>query len=70
MPKPKQLKLHVDDSNVIIVEDSSGGITIKNGSGASITVGSDGIVLDNGQGAKLTLKGPKVDVNDGALEVV
>lgn len=70
MSKKKELKLGVSDDNLIILSDGSGGIVIKNASGASITVSSEGIVLDSGQGAKLTLKGPKVDVNEGALEVV
>jgi hypothetical protein len=70
MSKKKELKLGVSDDNLIILSDGNGGIVIKNAAGASITVSSEGIVLDSGQGAKLTLKGPKVDVNDGALEVI
>lgn len=66
----KELKLCVSDDNVIVISDSSGGIVIKNKSGAMISVSADGIVLDNGKGAKLTLQGPKVDVNEGALEVM
>ncbi len=65
----KELRLHVSDDNLIIISDSSGGIEIKNSSGAKITVGPDGIVLDNGKGAKITLSGPTVSVNSGALEV-
>ena len=68
--KTKVLKLEVSDANVIIIEDEKGGITIKNQSGAMISVGPTGITIDNGQGAKIVLQGPKVDVNDGALEVI
>jgi hypothetical protein len=66
----KQLKLHVTDDNVITIDDSSGGITLKNSSGAKIVIDSSGITLDNGQGAKIVLSANKVDINSGALEVM
>jgi|HubBroStandDraft_6_1064221.scaffolds.fasta_scaffold791117_1 hypothetical protein len=68
--KKKVLNLQVSDYNVIIIEDETGGITIKNKQGAMISVGPQGITLDNGQGAKIVLQGPSVNVNDGALEVI
>ncbi len=46
------------------------GIEIDNGKGAKILVTADGIELDNGKGAKVSLSGPKVSVNEGALEVM
>ncbi len=67
--KKKSMNLQVSDDNVILIADASGGITLKNKSGAKITIGKDGIVLDTGKGARITLKGNKVDVNEGALEV-
>lgn len=70
MPAKKQMKLQISDDNVIVISDGSGGIEIRNRSGAKIVVSSEGITLDNGQGAKITLQGAKVDVNGGALTVV
>jgi hypothetical protein len=65
----KELKLHISEDNVITIADSSGGITLKNGSGAMIVIDASGITLDNGKGAKITLSGATVDVNSGALSV-
>ncbi|MFW5472073.1 hypothetical protein ACOCJ5_02080 [Knoellia sp. CPCC 206450] len=44
-------------------------ITVRVRGGASITLDDDGITLDNGKGAVVRMRGPAVEVNDGALEV-
>ncbi len=60
----KELKLHVSDDNVITVCDNSGGILLKNSSGASIEITKDGkIVLKSAGGATLVLDGPEVKIN-------
>jgi uncharacterized protein involved in type VI secretion and phage assembly len=55
----------------ILIDDSpgSGGIKLQTASGQKIEMTSSGIEIDNGQGARISLKGPKVSLNDGALEV-
>jgi hypothetical protein len=70
MANKKEMKLQISDYNVITIADENGGIVIKNKSGAMISVSAEGITIDNGQGAKIVLQGPKVDINDGALEVI
>lgn len=47
----------------------AGGISIKTAAGASISVNDVGITITNGKGAEVALKGPSVDVNQGALKV-
>ena len=44
-------------------------ITLRVRGGASITLDDDGIVLDTGKGAVVRMRGPVVEVNNGALEV-
>jgi hypothetical protein len=44
-------------------------ITLRVRSGASITLDDDGITLDTGKGAVVRMRGPVVEVNNGALEV-
>jgi len=61
--------LKLSDKNVLQISDESGGITIKNSSGAMIQVNEEGITITNGQGATIKLTGPQVDVNNGALTV-
>ncbi|WP_125612938.1 phage baseplate assembly protein V [Specibacter cremeus] len=47
----------------------TGGILIKNNTGAMIAVSDTGITISNGQGATITLTGPIVSINNGALAV-
>jgi uncharacterized protein involved in type VI secretion and phage assembly len=48
----------------------TGGIILKSATGASITVNDIGITIDNGKGAKIEMIGPKVTINNGALQVI
>jgi uncharacterized protein involved in type VI secretion and phage assembly len=50
-------------------EPGSASVTIETAGGMRISIDTDGISIDNGQGSTVTLSGPKVSVNDGALEV-
>lgn len=66
-----KIQLKLSDKNVFeITDEPGGGILIKNSSGAFIQVNDQGITISNGMGAEITLKGPKVDVNGGALSVI
>jgi uncharacterized protein involved in type VI secretion and phage assembly len=52
----------------ILLNVDSGAITIEDGNGNSITLGSDGLTL-NGSGQSISLGSSGVSVNNGALEV-
>ncbi|MFS0736125.1 phage baseplate assembly protein V [Sphingomonas sp. 1P06PA] len=47
----------------------TGGIVLKSGTGATITVNDTGITIQNGKGASIVLAGPSVTINSGALVV-
>jgi len=47
----------------------TGGIVIKDASGAMIVVNETGIYISNGQGAMITMTGPVTDINTGGLTV-
>lgn len=55
----------------VTIDDTpgTGGITLETASGARITMTQTGIEITNGTGATIALSGPRVTVNDGALEV-
>jgi uncharacterized protein involved in type VI secretion and phage assembly len=47
-----------------------GGITIETATGMHIQITATGIEISDGMGATVQLQGPKVSVNNGALEVI
>ena len=47
-----------------------GGITIETSAGMKITMSATGLEITNGQGGTIQIQGPKVTVNNGALEVM
>ena len=58
--------------NSLILSDSvptpeTGGIVLKNATGAMIVVNDSGIYIQNGKGASLNMVGPTVTINNGAL---
>jgi len=55
----------------ILLDDTpgTGGITLETSGGQKIVMSSTGIEINSGQGGSIKLQGPKVTVNDGALEV-
>jgi uncharacterized protein involved in type VI secretion and phage assembly len=64
--------LQTPAENAIMISDDggpAGGILLRAGGGAMISVGAAGIVISSGQGATITLSGPTVQVNDSALVV-
>ena len=69
VPEKKMLKT---DAGTITIDDTkgSGGITIETTAGMKIAITSSGIEIDDGQGGTVKLTGPKVAINDSALEVV
>ncbi len=53
----------------ILLDDDAGSITIADGNENTITLDSSGITLER-SGKKVVISQTKVDVNDGALEVM
>jgi hypothetical protein len=47
-----------------------GGVTIETAAGMKITMSAIGLEITNGMGATISLQGPRVTVNNGALEVM
>lgn len=68
VPEKKVLKT---DIGTITLDDTpgAGGITIETNAGMKIAITTSGIEIDNGQGGTVKLSGPKVSINDTALEV-
>jgi len=69
-PALAQLKVLKTDFATITVDDTTpaGGVRIETSSGFTVTLGPLGIDIDAGQGS-ITIRGLRVDVNNGALEV-
>lgn len=63
--------LQTPKGNGIVISDApgTGSILIQSASGAKISITDEGITIDNGRGAMITMKGPSVNVNNGALEI-
>jgi hypothetical protein len=59
--------------NGILISDvpgPTGGIMLKNMTGAMILINELGITISNGQGAMIQMTGPSVIINGGALTVI
>jgi uncharacterized protein involved in type VI secretion and phage assembly len=71
-PPYKKLMIKTDGGNSILLDDTPGigGITLETSGGQKIKMTATGIEIDNGMGAKITMQGPKVSVNNGALDVM
>jgi uncharacterized protein involved in type VI secretion and phage assembly len=69
VPEKKMLKT---DTGTITMDDTpgAGGITIETSAGMKIAISATGIEINNGQGGTIKLTGPKVTINDPALEVM
>jgi uncharacterized protein involved in type VI secretion and phage assembly len=70
-PAAADMKVLKTDTATITINDLSGasGIKIETTSGMKIEISATGIEISNGQGASIKLDGPKVSLNDQALEV-
>ena len=67
----KKVVIKTDGGHLISLDDSGDGeITIQTSGGQKIVMNSTSIKIDNGSDATIELSGPKVAVNDDALEVV
>jgi uncharacterized protein involved in type VI secretion and phage assembly len=68
----KTVMIKTEGGHSITLDDTpgTGGITLKTSDGLIIKLSSkDGIEINNGQGGIIKLQGPRVSINDNALEV-
>jgi hypothetical protein len=59
--------------NTFLISDvpgPTGGIMLKNTTGAMILINELGITISNGQGAMIQMTGPTVNINAGALTII
>jgi uncharacterized protein involved in type VI secretion and phage assembly len=72
LPAVAEMKVLKTDVGTITLNDlpGVGGITIETTTGMKIVISALGIEIDNGQGGSIKLTGPRVSVNEGALEVI
>lgn len=70
-PALAETKVLKTDTATITISDlpGAGGIKIETTSGMKIEIGFTGIEINNGMGASIKLQGPRVSINDTALEV-
>ena len=59
-----------DQKQIIILDDASSEITIQTSTGQKVVLNATSIKIDNGNDATVELSGPKVAVNNDALEVI
>lgn len=71
-PAVEQMKVIKTDLATITLNDlpGVGGVTIELSTGAKIELKATGVEISNGQGGTILLQGPRVSVNNGALEVM
>jgi len=71
-PTAPQMKVLKTEAATITLNDTpgAGGVTIETQMGMKIAITTTGIEIDDGQGGVIKLTGPKVTINNGALEVI
>jgi uncharacterized protein involved in type VI secretion and phage assembly len=71
VPPYKKVMLRTAEGHSITLDDTPviGGITLETAGGQKIVLDSTGIAISNGQGASIRMVGPRISLNDGALEV-
>lgn len=69
LPQTKVIKT---DTLTVTLSDlpGVGGITLETTDGKKVVLNAQGIEINDGMGGTIKLVGPKVSVNDGALEVI
>ena len=71
-PPYKKVLIKTEGGHSILLDDTPGigGITLETSGGQKLVMNAMGIEIDDGQGGAIKLQGPKVSVNNGALEVI
>jgi uncharacterized protein involved in type VI secretion and phage assembly len=72
MPAIAEMKVLKTDTATVTINDlpGVGGVKIETTSGMKIEITAMGVEISNGMGANIKLMGPKVSINDTALEVI
>ena len=71
-PPYVKVMIKTDGGNSIVLDDTPGigGITLETSGGQKIKMSATGIEIDNGMGGTISMIGPKVSINNDALEVL
>jgi uncharacterized protein involved in type VI secretion and phage assembly len=71
-PGVAEMKVLKTDTATITLNDlpGAGGVTIETQAGMKIKIDATGIEINDGLGASVKLQGPRVSINDSALEVM
>lgn len=71
-PASNKVMIMTKGGNSILIDDTPGigGITLETSTGQKIVLSVTGVEITNGQGASIKMMGPRVTINEGALEVI
>jgi uncharacterized protein involved in type VI secretion and phage assembly len=71
-PASSKVMIMTKGGSSILIDDTPGigGVTIETSTGQKIVLGVMSVEISNGQGASIKMTGPRVSINDGALEVI
>ncbi len=71
-PPYKKVVLKTEGGISITMDDTPGigGITLETSAGQKVKILGTGIEIDNGMGATMSMKGPQINLNNGAMEVI
>jgi hypothetical protein len=72
LPAVPQMTVLKTPSGTVTINDlpGVGGITIETTSGVMAILAPLGIEINNGLGASIVMKGPKITINNGAMEII
>lgn len=67
----KKMLIKTEGGNTIILDDTpTGGISLETSNGQKFVMDATGIEINNGKGASIKMTGPKVTINDDALDII
>ncbi|HEX7318184.1 MAG TPA: phage baseplate assembly protein V [Pyrinomonadaceae bacterium] len=71
-PPTKKVMIITEGGHSVLLDDTPGigGITLETADGAKIVMNALGIEINNGKGGTIKFTGPKVSINDGAIDVI
>lgn len=71
-PPSKKVLLVTEGGHSLLFDDTPGigGITLETSDGAKIVMNMQGIEINDGKGGSIKFTGPKVSINDGAIDVI
>lgn len=71
-PPSKKVMIKTEGGHSLLLDDTPGvgGITLETADGARIVLNALGIEINDGKGGVIKFTGPKVSINDGAIDVI